>query len=401
MTHTSRVRASLALAAAFLLVCLSVSGEPVVSPTWGFSIDLPEGFQLSGGDRKNRFSFFDAASGASVDLVAYPSGKYASPEALIEDAGKRLLAKTEASVFDYRGRKAALSRLTFTAPFGPAEGWILAVELETADSAADKRPLLLMLAYGKAGVRGNEGRYLSALDSVSPALKDRTAPGPISAFSYPPKGKKDIEVVVGETAATATIDESDAEASKALVDREFALLATYSASPLWKEAWTRFYRSVWRDSYERLASVAFAVERTLAADEKSGAQRAIAEGTLRWIQGFKYERDLLGSDFVDLVTAATERRGDCDSRSMLLAIVLQRANVDAILMVSRDYGHAMAAVKTDGSGARFQFKGTDWIVAETTAKVSLGMIGKNVSDPSKWLGVDFPGLPSAGASAKN
>ena len=30
---------------------------PLESPTWGFSMDLPEGYELSGGDRKDTFSF--------------------------------------------------------------------------------------------------------------------------------------------------------------------------------------------------------------------------------------------------------------------------------------------------------------------------------------------------------
>jgi hypothetical protein len=205
---------------------------------------LPEGFELSGGDRKNRFSFFDAASGVSVDLVAYASGRYSSPESLLADAGKRLQAETEPAAFEYRQRKAALSRLSFTAPFGSAEGWALAVELENSGGNGSPPPLLLMLAYGKAGAGANEVRYLSALDSVSPALRDRAAPGPVSSFAYPPQGRTEASLKVSGVEIQAAIDRTDAEASKALVDREFALLAAYSASPLWKAAWTRFYRMV-------------------------------------------------------------------------------------------------------------------------------------------------------------
>ena len=91
--------------------------------------------------------------------------------------------------------------------------------------------------------------------------------------------------------------------------------------------------------------------------------------------------------------------GGC--RALLLAVILQRANIDAILMVSREYGHAMAGVKLDGAGAKFSNGGVDWIVAETTAKVQLGMIGKNVSDPSKWLGIDFPALTPADGTVEN
>lgn len=383
--------------AIFLLCCAiaSAEAEPIASPTWGFSIDLPEGYELAGGDGKNRFSFYDAASRSSVDLVAYPAGRYESADALMRDVLKRLKTEAEPEGFDYRGRKAVLARLAFTAPFGKAEGWALAIELDAGDEASAKKPLMIMMAYGNAGAAENERRYLSALDSLSPSAKEKTAPGPISVFSYPPLGKKAVEITMGERKALARIDRSDAEASKAIVDREFGLLATYDKSPKWKEAWIRFYRTIWRDSYERLSDLSFTVERELAGSGKADTPRALAEGVLQWVQNFKYERDLMGSDFVNLISAATERRGDCDSRAMLTAVILQRANIDALLMVSREYGHAMAGVKTEGEGAKFAYGGVQWIVAETTAKVRLGMIGQNVSDPAKWIGIDFPALSPA------
>ncbi|MFA6505518.1 MAG: hypothetical protein WCT14_05430 [Treponemataceae bacterium] len=392
MMRKSSYRAALAGVLVLFAGAFSTA-EPIVSPTWGFSIDLPEGFALSGGDGKNRFSFADASSDASIDMVAYTAGRFVSAKFLIDDTLKRLKAKAEPVEFDYRGRKAVLARMEFTAPFGKAEGWALAIELENADSASVKRPLLLMIAYGKAGASANERRYLSALDSLCPSAKDKSASGPVSVFSYPPTGKKAVELFIGSTKTTANIDASDAEASKGIIDREFGLLTTYAKSPLWKEAWVRFYRMIWRDSYERLGNVAFVVERTIASDGKNASPRALAEGVLNWVQNFKYERNLLGSDFIDLTSAATERRGDCDSRALLMAIILQRANIDALLMISREYSHAMAGVKIEGVGAKFAYGGGDWIVAETTAKVQLGMIGQNVSDPAKWIGIDFPALP--------
>jgi hypothetical protein len=147
------------------------------------------------------------------------------------------------------------------------------------------------------------------------------------------------------------------------VNREFAVLTYYTSSPQWKEAWTRFYRVIYRDSYDRLSDIAFETERSLTMKAQGAEvytqngpyQRTLTESLLSWIQDFTYERNLMGSDFIDLVTAATEGRGDCDSRSLLLAALLQHSDISAGIMVSRDYGHAMALVQVDGSGARF-----DW-----------------------------------------
>jgi hypothetical protein len=74
---------------------------------------------------------------------------------------------------------------------------------------------------------------------------------------------------------------------------------------------------------------------------------------------------------------------------MLWALILGQANINAGIMVSRDYGHAMGIAELEGPGARFPFMNKQFMVAETTAKVDLGLIGQNVSEIAKWLGVSF------------
>jgi hypothetical protein len=192
----------------------------------------------------------------------------------------------------------------------------------------------------------------------------------------------------------------DAEAAQGLVDREFQVLKEFTGSPQWQEAWRRFYRAIRRDSWERLRDALFRLERSWNVEAALGGER-IAEGftglsdrelasrTLAYVQSFRYERDLMGSDFVNLVSAITEGRGDCDSRALLWALFLSQAGVDAGIMVSRDYSHAMGIADIGGPGARFPFEQKEYLVAETTAKVELGLIGKNMSEIAKWLGIIF------------
>jgi hypothetical protein len=119
------------------------------------------------------------------------------------------------------------------------------------------------------------------------------------------------------------------------------------------------------------------------------ADRILAEKALAWVQSFTYERDLLGSDFVNLVSAVFEGRGDCDSRAMLWAIIMEQANIPGAIMVSAGYSHAMGLVDLDGTGARFPLEGNHWLVAETTAPVPLGRIRADASEISQWLGITF------------
>jgi hypothetical protein len=190
------------------------------------------------------------------------------------------------------------------------------------------------------------------------------------------------------------------------VDREFAILRRHLFLPDWQEAWIRFYRAIYRDAWERLVDAAFQLERfwNVPAEETRGpsapAPPALASGpggetrtfagkALSWVQSFSYERDLMGSDFVNLVSAAFEGRGDCDSRALLWALVLAQADIPAAIMVSEEYSHAMGLADLEGPGARFETGGKKWLVAETTARVGVGLIDQDMSNIEPWLGVTF------------
>ncbi|MDR1248509.1 MAG: hypothetical protein LBK63_04310 [Treponema sp.] len=361
--------------------------EPLASPSWGFRIDLPQDYEHVSGDGRDKFSF-RTPGGANFELSVYPPGLqtgYSGLEALAEDVNRRLSNSGDSSVFTYRNRKAVLLELNFSIPArsngrdARLSGWGLCMELEEQNGGT---PLILALAYGSADREDLELLHLSALDSLSVQEGDQRYPGPMTEFAYP-RGKRERASPAG-LELEAYVHEQDSQGAQALVDREFEVLRRHADSPRWQEAWARFYRAVYRDSYGRLGEIAFALERFWAAESAGLAGKA-----LEWVQSFAYERNFLGSDFVNPVSAALEGRGDCDSRAMLWAIILEQANIPAGIMVSADYGHAMGLADLEGTGARFDWAGKKWLVAETTAPVSLGLIGEKVSDPAHWLGIVF------------
>jgi hypothetical protein len=385
----------------FCLVSALLAAEPLYSPGWGFRIDLPPDMELLDGDGKDKFSF-RSPEGFSFDLAAYPAASYESIGRMAEDMQKRLGNIGDVSAFDYYGLKAALMELSFSG----GRGWALFVELEGEAAAGAEqtgrgesrdngpRPKLAAFAFGPEGKAELQPLFLSALDSVAPTALHALAPGPVTEFAYPRENRTQIRPA--NSRSQAWIFDTDAEAAQSLVDREFGVLRRYGSGPLWKEAWIRFYRAVFRDSFDRLRDIAASLEREWAegagtqAGGEGGAKAAgIPAQALKWIQSFSYERDLMGSDFVNLVSAALEGRGDCDSRSLLWAVILSQADIPAAIMVSREYGHAMGLVNRGGEGARFEFENKSWLVAETTAPVALGQINRETSDSGKWIGVNF------------
>ena len=357
---------------------------PLQSSQWGFLIDLPEGYQYTDGDGVSRFSF-QSPGGGRFDLRIYQAHAYISVKALAEDIQRRLNNQGATEHFEYRGKQAALITLRFQNAGVLSEGLGLCVELDRSEATGGGAPLLLALAYGPGGREDLRTFHLSALDSIAPTPRDRRAPGPVIDQKYPRGQPRSVPLAGLE--ARALVYEHDAKAAQALVDREFDVFSRYASSLLWKEAWTRFYRAVYRDSFERLAHIAFALERLW--NIPSVSNRDLAGKVLSWVQSFVYERNFTGSDFVNPVSAALEGRGDCDSRSLLWAVILAQANIPTAIMVSRHYSHAMGLADVPGTGARFSFGGTSWLVAETTSDVAPGRISADMSDTVHWLGIAF------------
>jgi hypothetical protein len=395
----------------FLLISLSrLPAAPYVSP-WGFRVDLPPGYQAQSAAGDTGVSFRNPQGAVFEILVS----RGTDPQRYLENVLPQLGSRKEVESFMYHNRKAALAELEFSpGAASPARGTVYrgwGLCLDRGDS------LLFALAYGPAGTEGLDILHLSCLDSVAPTRAEQRYCGPVTEFAWPRGPLREIPLF--NTQIKALFAEGDAEAAQALVDREFQVLRYFEKGPQWQEAWRRFYRMIYRDSWERIAQAAFLLERRWAVEDllpgtlppegaalnrpdspaSEGTGRALPRETpadlrlasraLSYIQEFTYERNLMGSDFVNLVSALAEGRGDCDSRALLWALILAQANIDSGIMVSRDYSHAMGIANIEGQGARFPFEGKQYLVAETTTKVDPGLIAQNMSEISKWMGIGF------------
>ena len=358
-----------------ILVPVFVFSEALYSPTWGFFIDLPEGYEYTDGDGRDRFSF-SGPVGAMFDIVVY-NGAYGSINQLVNDINGRLGNSGKVDYFNYNEKKAAVIELNF----GGYRGWGLCFELPSS-------PMLIALAYGPANRGDLDLFHISALDSICPSIEDRFYPGAIIEYSYP---RGEMKPVTLQGGINALIRENDEEAAQVLIEREFSILTNYANTEYWKAAWLRYYRFIYRDSWDRVINPVYALALNWGGfnAKNSEAKKAFAQRSLDYVQGFIYERNFEGSDFLNLVTAVVQGRGDCDSRSMLWAMILACADIRSAMMVSRQYSHAMGLAEIDGAGARFEAYGTKWLVAETTDKVDIGLIAQDLSDPQHWIGIFF------------
>lgn len=393
----------------------------------GFFIDLPEGFTLEDGDGISRFSFLSPDGALRLDIVVYDASRYASARLGADDLVKKLSAKGSPAAFRYAGRDAALGEISWGsgAQAMKAVAFFMDGKVPSgASAAAADAPApfdLAIVAYAPAASwAANRDIALSALDGFSADRGRRASPGPVGTAARAALGApkpSPATIAFGKARISASYDRREAAIAQDTVEREYRVLMPYGGEPdLIEAAVRRFYRMVWRDAAPSLDALALQLSaawetgawagetgfRPVApagqADAPStgpifgapAGPRAYAEALLSWTQSWTYERDPKGSDVVNPLSAAMEGRGDCDSRALVMSLLLRRENIEAALMISLAHEHALAAVDAPGPGARFAFREKSWLVGETTARVGIGMIAAEQADPADWFGVDFP-----------
>ena len=372
----------IAVFALFITILASPLAAKELATGTGAFIDLPSGFTPGDGDGKTRFAYFDSAGSMELDILIFEPGRYGSAEIMATDLLKQMGSKGDVSSFTYQGRGAVIADLDFALNEVPRKGYAVftAGKSESCYALVASAPTSAFDSYSEL--------ITSSLDAFSIDRAARRFPGPVSQFLFPvPAARAEKKtVVLPGGSATLPWSSKEAEEELSIAEREYRILTLYLKSQtLWIDAWGRYYRMVYKESASELDALTEAFSKSLPANDPTETARRV----LAWVQGFLYERDFSGIDFVPPLTAAFEKRGDCDSRAMVMAIILERLGIDAVLMVSRDYSHAMLAVDVPGGGQRFTFNGKAYLVAETTAKVGIGTIAAEQADFSKWLGVDL------------
>lgn len=90
----------------------------------------------------------------------------------------------------------------------------------------------------------------------------------------------------------------------------------------------------------------------------------------------------------------SQKRGDCDSKSLLGHMILGSMGLDTILVSSNAHKHAMLAINIPSSGTKINYEGRQYSFTEMTAKGSpVGYINPKLLSPNDWVPVpvNFPG----------
>ena len=384
-------------------VCLLLAGalcsaDFLVSSRYGYTIDFPEGFDVLDGEEDGSSALLQHQFvKVQVMLKVWETDAYADVAAALAGTFSKIGASGDIERLRWRNQPCALAQFTMqnTAVRGIQSGWAAAFTLPQG------RGFLSLLAYSDAASAFDTEQFmLSVLDSVMIDHGSFRECGIVTAAAFPSQEKKTVTLTIGGKRITTQLGAEDEEASQFVIDREFEVFKLYVRTSYWKEAWQRFYRQIARDGFGRAKRVAFDISAALhtdaAAKDSQNPDAAMAQLLLEWAQGFEYARkstDINKADFANLPSVLAGGASDCDSRALLLAVLLKQMNIESCIFISSEYSHALLGVVLNGKlGQTITADGNTYLVGDTTAArgITLGMLDAAMQDRGKWIPVTLP-----------
>ena len=381
------------------LLTLPVVAEQMGSATFGFSLDLPEGFVATQAAADGRsYQFKHQFCPAEIIIRIYEPRRYQSAQAVMEDTLARLSAREQdISQVEWRQSDCSLASYRMN-PYGNHEygGWGVAVELP------EQKGWFTMLSYAPTSDgRGNNPAHLleqlviSVIDSLSIDRGSQFGTGPITAYAFPSIESQPVQLDIAGRTVQTEIGGDDIASQQFVIRREFDILVLYAETDLLIPAWQRYYRMVYRSAYQQLRRPAFDIYASIydldSVRTSENPRLALAQTVMDWVQTFPYERNFQDSDLsAPTAVLAGTLGSDCDSRSILLAILLHHMNYQTVMFLSPAYQHAMLGVEVEATGAKMKVGDRTYMVGETTDQVAIGQVAASMSVEANWLPVTFP-----------
>ena len=364
---------------------LGVGALVVDNPTYGYSVDLPIGWVESRNSQPSHAGFLAPGIGAMMQIVALDPGLESSGADVARHVAGQVNARIEEpELFSYQDRSAAISEVAFVTGGIDVKGYVVGINGRRANYA------ILAFASVDTYDRAHDS-LLSAIDSFSVGEEGRYYPGPISQFHYPYPAREALNTPVSFVSYTLpfAVGPGEVNATEQLIDREARILAPYGAlrQDVFSAAWRRYFRMIYRDNFVRLRPLAEEIGALFSAARVPRVD--YPHELLAWMQTFDFETPGGIANLKAPLSILKTGTGDCDSLALAYTIILHHLGIDAIVMLSDSYSHALAAVDVPSPGARFVYDDRHWLVAEFTADVPLGQIASHMADPNKWIGVQL------------
>jgi len=167
--------------------------------------------------------------------------------------------------------------------------------------------------------------------------------------------------------------------------KELGLERNYS-DPLTEArvVWAEVYRRIYNHSSSRMNSILEGINKIFMRENFDDRDKIYF--IITFVQNITYDRPGGVLDLFPPLGTIAYRFGDCDSKTMLLYVILERMGVDCAMLWSHNYKHAMLGIRVNGRGNFLTANGKKYYFLETTyPNWNVGDIPPEFSNTKFWF----------------
>lgn len=166
--------------------------------------------------------------------------------------------------------------------------------------------------------------------------------------------------------------------------RELGLERNYSDPEIESRVvWAEVYRKIFLYSSPQMKAVLEGFNEIFL--EEKFETRDKVYFVITFVQNIKYDRPGGTLDLFPPIGTLAYRFGDCDSKALLLYVVLERMGIDCAMMWSYNYKHAMLGIRVNARGEYLVANGKKYYFLETTyPQWSIGEIPPEFGNTKFW-----------------
>jgi hypothetical protein len=147
--------------------------------------------------------------------------------------------------------------------------------------------------------------------------------------------------------------------------------------------WHEIYKRIYWQSYDKFDSILKGFNEVFRIEKMNDRDKVYF--IISFIQNIEYKRPGGELDLLPPLGTLATRYGDCDTKALLLYIILEKAGIDCVMFWSFQFKHAMLGVAINARGNYKTHSGKNYYFVETTyPDWQIGDIDPEMDDLSMW-----------------
>jgi hypothetical protein len=131
-----------------------------------------------------------------------------------------------------------------------------------------------------------------------------------------------------------------------------------------KLVWHEIYKRIYWQSYDKFDKILNGFNEIFKKEKLNGVDQIYF--IISFVQNIKYKRPEGQLDLLPPLATLATRYGDCDTKALLLYVLLEKAGIDCVMFWSFQYKHAMLGISINSRGNYKSYNGKNYYFVETT-----------------------------------